>query len=127
MSIIDTNVFYGKWPFRNAGFDDMDRIRAVCDKNGVTGMLVASVQSIFYEDPFEAELELHRQLAGRTDARQVYTVNPPWPPAGGRTWMPPRGISASQLSKSIPAIIPTASRARRLAGCARRRGSTACR
>ncbi|MDO5322433.1 MAG: amidohydrolase family protein [Clostridia bacterium] len=76
MSIIDTNVFYGRWPFRNAGFDDMDRIRAVCDKNGVDGMLVASVQSIFYEDPFEAELELHRQLAGRRDAWQVYTVNP---------------------------------------------------
>ncbi|MBQ6326524.1 MAG: amidohydrolase family protein [Clostridia bacterium] len=76
MNIIDSNVFFGRWPFRRAGFDDMGPIRERCKKNGVDGMLVASVDSIFYEDPFEAELELHRRLAGQGDAWHVYTVNP---------------------------------------------------
>lgn len=76
MSIIDANVFYGRWPFRDCGEDDIRSIGARCAKNGVTGMLVSSVQSIFYQDPFEAELKLHAQVSACEGARHVYTVNP---------------------------------------------------
>ena len=76
MSIIDTNVFLGRWPFRNGGYEDIEPIRRVCGKNGVDTMLVSSVHSIFYEDPFEAEEELHGKIAGTEGAYQVFTVNP---------------------------------------------------
>ena len=76
MSIIDTNVFLGRWPFRNGGYEDIEPIRRGCGKNGVDTMLMSSVHSIFYEDPFEAEEELHQRLQGVDGAYQVFTVNP---------------------------------------------------
>lgn len=76
MKIIDANVFYGRWPFRSCGEDDMTRIQARCAKNGVDAMLVSSVSSIFYEDPFEAEIELHEALRDHKNAWQIMGVNP---------------------------------------------------
>ena len=76
MRIVDSSVFYGPWPFRDAGTEDMSAILARCAGNGVTDAMVSSVQSIFYQDPFEAELKLHRAIRNHPAAKHVYTVNP---------------------------------------------------
>lgn len=76
LNIIDTNVFYGKWPFRKAGEVDISVIQERCAENNVDAMLIASVNSIFYEDPFEAEEELYKTIAGRRNVWQVMGVNP---------------------------------------------------
>ena len=76
MKRIDTNVFFGRWPFRRCGEEDMAPILRRCRGNGVDGILVSSVHSIFYEDPFEAEEELHRAIADLEGVYHVYSVNP---------------------------------------------------
>ena len=76
MKIIDSNVFYGRWPFRDAGEDNFTKIRERCAKNGVSEMLVSSVNSIFYQDPFEAELRLFKAIADEKGAHQIMGVNP---------------------------------------------------
>lgn len=76
MNIIDTNIYYGSWPFRDAGETDFSRIKAHCAKNGVDGMMVASVNSIFYQDPFEGDIQLHKAIADEKDAYHIMTVNP---------------------------------------------------
>ena len=74
MNIIDTNVFYGRWPFRHWGEEDMGPIKDRCRGNGVDGMLVSSVHSIFYEDPFEAEEELHQRVHNRAAVHDPVVV-----------------------------------------------------
>ncbi len=76
MNRIDTNVFYGQWPFRKCGEEDFSNIQMRCAKNGIDGMLVSSVHSIFYEDPFEAEEDLHKAICGRPGVYHVFSVNP---------------------------------------------------
>lgn len=76
MNRIDTNVFYGQWPFRDCGEEDFSRIESRCAQNGVDGMLVSSVHSIFYQDPFEAEQKLHQVIDGKPGVFQAFTVNP---------------------------------------------------
>lgn len=76
MKIIDTNVYYGRWPFRKCGEEDFSRIRCRCNNNGVDGMLVSSVNAIFYEDPFEAEVQLHHVIKDEKNVHHVMSVNP---------------------------------------------------
>lgn len=76
MKIFDSNVFYGRWPFRDCGEEDFTRIRARCEKNGVSGALVSSVNAIFYEDPFQAELRLHEAITGQPGVYHAMSVNP---------------------------------------------------
>lgn len=76
MKIADTNIYYGSWPFRDAGETDFSRIKTHCVKNGVGTFIVSSVNSIFYEDPFEGDIKLHEAIAGEKNAYHIMTVNP---------------------------------------------------
>lgn len=78
MERMDANCLIGNWPFRKAGRSTLEELRKIHSENRIHGGCVASLNSIFYNDPFEGEEELHDFLKG-TEYRQVMTVNPTLP------------------------------------------------
>ncbi len=72
---IDMNCLVGTWPFRKLRKNTMGDLAAAHRENGIVGGYVASLNSIFYNDPFEAEEDLHSALQG-TPYHQVMGVNP---------------------------------------------------
>jgi predicted TIM-barrel fold metal-dependent hydrolase len=74
----DVNALLGHWPFRKIRKNSLEDLRRVHRENGITGGYVASLNSIFYNDPFEGDEELHG-LIGGTEYKHVLTVNPTLP------------------------------------------------
>lgn len=74
----DVNALLGHWPFRKIRKNKLDDLRSVHRDNQITGGYVASLNSIFYNDPFEGDEELHAQIGG-TEYKHVLTVNPTLP------------------------------------------------
>jgi predicted TIM-barrel fold metal-dependent hydrolase len=74
----DVNALLGHWPFRKIRKNTLEDLRRVHRENGITGGFVASLNSIFYNDPFEGDEELHA-LIGGTEYKHVLTVNPTLP------------------------------------------------
>lgn len=74
----DVNALLGHWPFRKIRKNTLDDLRRVHRDNGITGGYVASLNSIFYNDPFEGDEELHA-LIGGTEYKHALTVNPTLP------------------------------------------------
>lgn len=78
MKRLDFNGFAGNWPFfkvRNNTVEKLAQLHAHC---GITGGFVSSLEAIFYQDPYEAELALARQLKG-TPYLHAMTLNPMLP------------------------------------------------
>lgn len=78
MMHVDVNVLLGHWPFRKIRKNSLDDLRNVHRKNGISGGYAASLNSIFYNDPFEGDAELHEWIRG-TEYKHVLTVNPTLP------------------------------------------------
>lgn len=76
----DCNGFLGTWPFRRFYHGGLDGLKAVHEKANITGGCVSSLNSIFYNDPMEAE-ELLAEALKNTPYRQVMGVNPMLPAA----------------------------------------------
>jgi len=74
----DVNALLGHWPFRKIRKNTLADLRKVHQDNQITGGYVASLNSIFYNDPFEGDEELH-ELIGGTEYKHVLTVNPTLP------------------------------------------------
>jgi len=79
MNKLDFDCFVGGWPFHKVRDPGFDALRALHGKNGITGGYVSSTDAIFWNDPYEAERDLARTLAGQDDYRHVMTVNPTLP------------------------------------------------
>lgn len=79
MMYFDAAAFCGHWPYyrvRNGNLEQMlERYRAV----GIDGGLMSSLDAVFYQDPWEADGQLAKALAG-TNWRVAMSVNPtmPW-------------------------------------------------
>jgi len=78
MSIVDVNCLIGHWPFRKISSCTFEDLKNVHSKNGISYGYVSSLNSIFYNDPFEGDEELH-EIIGHTNYRHVLTVNPMLP------------------------------------------------
>lgn len=79
MKKMDFNCFIGTWPFykmRHATFKDLCCLHA---KNGLDGGYVSITQAIFYNDPYEAELELASAIQNAPNYHHVMTINPTLP------------------------------------------------
>ncbi len=79
MKKIDINTFTGHWPFRKVYHQSPDSIRAYMERDEVEQSLVSSFDSIFYNDAFEGDEDLHAAIAGDRRFRMVMTVNPKVP------------------------------------------------
>lgn len=78
MRSIDFNCFVGGWPFhkvRNQQFQDIQRIHR---ENGINYGYVSSTNGIFYNDPYEAAVDLYHEIKG-SEYKQVMVVNPELP------------------------------------------------
>lgn len=78
MKKTDACALWGNWPFRRISHSTIDDVKAMHARYGITDGCVASLESIFYNDPMESEEQLAEALKG-TNYRQVITVNPMLP------------------------------------------------
>ena len=77
--LIDANTYAGHWPFRML---KNNTVQAICDnaeKNGITHIVIASLNAIFYKDPFDGNRELMEEIkACKTNVKilPLAVVNP---------------------------------------------------
>ena len=76
---LDMNCMAGSWPFHKVRQGSFAQLRRVHEKNRICGGMVSATEALFYNDPYEAELDLMRELSGCEGYRQVMTVNPQLP------------------------------------------------
>ena len=76
--MIDFNCFIGSWAFYPTFCETVQELKALHEKNGITGGWVSSLKSVTYRDYFYSEEELHNALEG-TGYRHVMTVDPRFP------------------------------------------------
>jgi len=72
----DFNCFSGNWPFHKIRCNTVEKLIATHQHAGIEGGLVSSLEAVFYQDPFEADLELSRQLQGKEGYFHCQTIDP---------------------------------------------------
>jgi predicted TIM-barrel fold metal-dependent hydrolase len=75
MSGADANCLIGHWPFRKLYKNTFEDLKRIHGANDISGGYISSMDSIFYNDPFEGDEELHEIIKG-TCYRHVLTINP---------------------------------------------------
>jgi len=78
MESIDVNCLVGHWPFRKLYHNTFSDLIKAHSENGIVSGYVSSLNSIFYNDPFEGEEELH-EVIKNTGYHHVLTINPTLP------------------------------------------------
>ncbi len=73
--MIDYNCYIGQWPFHKLRRYTFEDLKAVHRKNGIEYGYLSSIYSIFYNDFYESEKELHEEIKG-SNYKQIVTVNP---------------------------------------------------
>lgn len=76
MKKLDLNCMIGDWPFHRVRRPRFDDLKTMHGKVGINGGLVSSTKAIFWNDPYEADRLLAKELEGQADYRPVMTVNP---------------------------------------------------
>jgi len=76
---IDVNCLLGSWPFRKIRKNSFDDLKNIHEGNNMEYGYVSSLNSIFYNDPFEGDQDLH-EIIKDTPYKHILTVNPdlPW-------------------------------------------------
>jgi Predicted metal-dependent hydrolase of the TIM-barrel fold len=75
MNRVDVNCLLGNWPFRKLYKNTFEDLLSVHQKNGFKYGYVSSLNSIFYNDPFEGDQELH-EIIKETAYKHILTINP---------------------------------------------------
>ena len=60
--LFDACCFTGKWPFRKLGRPEISQMLEDHGRNGVTGGIVSSLESVFYNDPNEGDEDVAWRL-----------------------------------------------------------------
>ncbi|NLM77614.1 MAG: amidohydrolase family protein [Ruminococcaceae bacterium] len=76
--IIDVNCLCGHWPFRKVPRHSFADLCQIHQENGISGGFVASLDSIFYADPMEGDMDLQEQIKD-SHYCLIQTVNPMHP------------------------------------------------
>jgi uncharacterized protein len=74
----DINCLIGHWPFRKLYKNTLEDLQKIHQINQISSGFVSSLNSIFYNDPFEGDEELHNIIKD-TQYHHVLTVNPTLP------------------------------------------------
>ena len=61
---IDINCLVGHWPYRKLYKNTFEEVQKIHKANGISSGYVSSLDSIFYNDPFEGDEDLHEILKG---------------------------------------------------------------
>ena len=75
MKRLDFNCYCGNWPFFRVRYNTVEKLAQLHSRCNIEGGFVSSVEAIFYQDPYEAELQLAKQLDG-TPYMHAMTLNP---------------------------------------------------
>lgn len=78
MERFDCNCFTGNWPFYKVRYNTVEKIRSLHQRIGITGGFISACESIFYQDPYEAEMALAKELEN-TSYYQAMILNPTLP------------------------------------------------
>lgn len=78
MMRLDFNGFTGNWPFFKIRNNTVQKVALLHKRHGIEGGFMSALEAIFYQDPYEAELELSRQLEG-TPYMHAMILNPTLP------------------------------------------------
>lgn len=100
MKKMDLNCFSGNWPFHKVRYNTVEKIAAQHKRCGIEGGLISSCEAIFYQDPYEAELSLSKELAG-TGYYHAMTLNPVLP-----AWKEDLRRCAEQLGVKAARLVP---------------------
>lgn len=79
---VDINAYVGHWPFRNLRNNSLEGLDELARDCGITHMVVANLNGLFYKDANVANLELKEQLdsySGETKFIPMAIVNPTYP------------------------------------------------
>lgn len=72
---LDLNCLIGNWPFRKLYRNSLSDLQLIHEKYGVSGGYLASLDAIFYNDPYEADEEVASMIRN-TPYHFVATSNP---------------------------------------------------
>lgn len=75
MKRMDFNCYCGNWPFFRVRYNTVAKIADLHSRCNIEGGFVSSIEAIFYQDPYEAEVQLAKQLEG-TGYMHAMTLNP---------------------------------------------------
>lgn len=75
MKAVDINCYIGNWPFRKLRRNTIEDLKRMHMKNNIEYGYVSSLNSIFYNDPFEGEEDLHEAIKD-TPYKHIMTINP---------------------------------------------------
>lgn len=78
MNRMDFNCYCGNWPFFRMRCNTLQKLTELHRRCGISGGFVSSCEAIFYQDPYEAEEMLAKELAG-TSYMHTMTLNPMLP------------------------------------------------
>ena len=78
MKRMDFNGCAGNWPFFRVRNNTVEKLAALHSRCGIEGGFVSALEAIFYQDPYEAELQLASQLKD-SGYMHAMTVNPTLP------------------------------------------------
>lgn len=78
MKKLDFNCFSGNWPFHKVRYNTVEKIRQLHARCGIEGGFISACEAIFYQDPYEAEVSLSKELAG-TGYYHAMILNPALP------------------------------------------------
>lgn len=78
MNRMDFNCYCGNWPFFRIRYNTLQKLAQLHSRCGITGGFVSSCEAIFYQDPYEAELQLAKELKG-TPYMHAMVLNPMLP------------------------------------------------
>ena len=69
MKRLDLNCYCGNWPFFRVRYNTVEKIAQLHSRCGIEGGFISAIEAIFYQDPYEAEVQLAKQLEGTLYAR----------------------------------------------------------
>ena len=101
MNRFDCNCFTGNWPFYKVRYNTVEKINSLHQRIGITGGFISACESIFYQDPYEAEVDLAKELAG-TPYYQAMILNPTLP-----GWQESLKQCVEELKVKAVRLIPT--------------------
>lgn len=101
MKRFDCNCFTGNWPFYKVRYNTVEKIQSLHNRIGITGGFISACESIFYQDPYEAEVDLAKELAG-TPYYQAMILNPTLP-----GWQESLKRCVEELKVKAVRLIPT--------------------
>ena len=78
MKRLDLNCYCGNWPFFRVRYNTVEKIAQLHKRCNIEGGFMSAMEAIFYQDPYEAELQLAKQLEG-TPYMHAMILNPTIP------------------------------------------------